>query len=57
MNTDAVELFNDMGIDNIRIKRIGLPDKFVEHGPPKLLREKYGLDPSGIFKAAKDLIG
>ncbi len=50
-----LELFNDMGLENVRVKRIGLPDKFVEHGQNTLLREKYGLDISGILKEAKDL--
>ncbi len=51
----VLEMFNDMGIENVRTKRIGLPDKFVEHGPAALLREKYGLDSSGILKEARDL--
>jgi len=51
----VLEMFNDMGIENVRTKRIGLPDKFVEHGPAALLREKYGLDSSGILKDARDL--
>jgi 1-deoxy-D-xylulose-5-phosphate synthase len=50
-----LELFNDMGIQNLLLKRIGLPDKFVEHGPVTLLREKYGLDTPGILKEARDL--
>jgi 1-deoxy-D-xylulose-5-phosphate synthase len=53
----VLELFNDMNLSNVRVKRIGLPDKFVEHGPSGLLKEKYGLDTSGIIKEAKDLIG
>jgi 1-deoxy-D-xylulose-5-phosphate synthase len=52
-----LELFNDIGIENVRVKRIGLPDKFVEHGPTSLLREKYGLDASGILKGARELCG
>ena len=50
-----LELFSDMDLQNVRIKRIGLPDKFVEHGPLALLRGKYGLDTSGILKEARDL--
>ncbi len=53
----VLELFNDMNLSNVRVKRIGLPDKFVEHGPSGLLKEKYGLDTSGIIKEAKDLVG
>ena len=50
-----LELFSDLDIANVCVRRIGLPDKFVEHGPSALLREKYGLDASGILKEAKDL--
>jgi 1-deoxy-D-xylulose-5-phosphate synthase len=50
-----LELLNDMGIENVRIKRIGLPDRFIEHGPAALLRENYGLDTAGILKEAKAL--
>ncbi|MCP4681852.1 MAG: 1-deoxy-D-xylulose-5-phosphate synthase [Desulfobacterales bacterium] len=51
----VLELLNDLDIENVRVKRIGLPDKFVEHGPTDFLREKYGLDASGIVKAAREL--
>ncbi len=50
-----LELFNDLGIRDIRTRRIGLPDQFVEHGPLAVLRAKYGLDASGILKEARDL--
>jgi len=53
----VLELFNDLGLTNIQIKRIGLPDKFVEHGPSTILRKKYGLDSAGILKAARGMIG
>ena len=51
-----LELFNDLGLKNILVKRIGLPDNFVEHGPQDILREKYGLDSAGIMREARDLI-
>ena len=50
-----LELFNDMDIRNVHIRRIGLPDRFVEHGAPSILLEKCGLDISGILKEARDL--
>jgi len=53
----VLELFSDMGLSNVRVKRIGLPDKFVEHGPQGLLKEKCGLDTSSIMREAKNLIG
>ena len=51
-----LELFNDLGLKNILVKRIGLPDKFVEHGPQDILEETYGLDSAGIMREARDLL-
>lgn len=53
----VLELFDDMGLYNIHTKRIGLPDKFIEHGPLSFLREKYGLDKKGIASEARLLCG
>jgi len=50
-----LELLSDLGVQNVTVKRLGLPDKFIEHGPASLLREKYGLDTKGIVKEARDL--
>jgi 1-deoxy-D-xylulose-5-phosphate synthase len=52
----VLELFNDMGLSDLKIRRMGLPDKFVEHGPLSFLREKYGLDREGILKEARELL-
>jgi 1-deoxy-D-xylulose-5-phosphate synthase len=55
MGSALLELLNDSDVPSVRLKRMGLPDKFVEHGPLAVLREKYGLDHSGILKEARDL--
>jgi len=34
------------------VKRLGIPDCFVEHGAQDILRRKYGLDAAGILKSA-----
>ncbi len=52
----VLELLNDMGVENIKIKRIALPDIFIEHGPADLLRKKYGLDSENIKKEIKALL-
>ena len=52
-----LELFSDLDVRDVRIKRLGLPDRFVEHGPISMLREKYGLDKTGIVNEAIDLCG
>jgi 1-deoxy-D-xylulose-5-phosphate synthase len=55
LGSALLELLNDSDMRNVRLKRIGLPDKFVEQGPLAFLREKYGLDKSGILEEARDL--
>ena len=44
----VMEFFEERGIDHLQFCRIGIPDKFVEHGAPSKLREIYGLDAQGI---------
>jgi len=39
----VLELLSDKGIDGVQVRMIGIPDIFVEHGKPSILREKYGL--------------
>jgi 1-deoxy-D-xylulose-5-phosphate synthase len=51
-----LELFNDAGLRDVRVRRIGLPDKFVEHGPQDILRANYGLDSAGILREARSLL-
>ncbi len=35
---------------------LGIPDIFVEHGPQKMLRAKYGIDCDGIYNTVKTTI-
>ena len=51
-----LEILAQEGLDDVRVGRLGIPDVFVEHGSPSQLRAKYGLDASGIAKAAIDLL-
>lgn len=51
-----LELLNDLRVEGVRLRRVGLPDKFVEQGPQSLLREKYGLDAEGILREARSLL-
>jgi len=36
------ETLNERGIDSPRILRLGLPDRFVTHGPPAVLHAEVG---------------
>jgi 1-deoxy-D-xylulose-5-phosphate synthase len=51
----VLELFQERGLSPIQVKRLGIPDIFVEHGPQALLREKYGIDENGIFKGVQEM--
>jgi len=50
-----LEFFADQGLSNIIIKRLGIPDIFVEHGPQDLLRKQYGIDRKKIMEEVKKL--
>jgi len=53
----AIECLADTGhFPDVRIRRIGLPDKFIEHGAANLLRRKYGLDAESIMRTLKELL-
>lgn len=43
-------------VNEIKIKCLGIPDVFVEHGSQPLLREKYGLSPDFIADTALEMV-
>jgi len=51
-----VELLQQSGISDIKVKSMGIPDEFVEQGSQALLRAKYGLDAEGIAKQVLELL-
>ncbi len=53
----VLERLSELNINVLKIKRLGLPDRFVEHGSQSLLRKKLGLDADGIAKEALALVG
>src|SRR5262245_39723402 len=53
----VLEAANAMGLDARKVVRLGLPDRFVEHGErPELLAE-LGLDAKGISQTARRALG
>ncbi len=52
----VLETLNDHGVSPIQLKRIGLPDMFIEHGSPSILRAQHGLDVDGIVGAARKMV-
>lgn len=53
----VLELFNDSGVEGVRVRRVALPDRFIEHGPVSILRAKYGMDTEGVLREARNLWG
>jgi 1-deoxy-D-xylulose-5-phosphate synthase len=52
----VLEMLGDRAVEPLRVRRVGIPDQFIEHGTAGLLREKYGLDADGIVQAAQTLL-
>ena len=52
----VLECIEDNRLSAVKVLRIGLPDRFIEHGPQAVLRQKYGLDADGIFASARDFV-
>jgi 1-deoxy-D-xylulose-5-phosphate synthase len=44
----VLELFEEADVRGVEVRRIGLPDAFIEHGAQSLLRKHHGLDPEGV---------
>jgi len=52
----VLECIYDNGLSQCRIKRIGVDDTFVEHGPLAALRSRCGLDAEAIAQAARSVV-
>jgi 1-deoxy-D-xylulose-5-phosphate synthase len=52
----VLELFQESGLISIPVKRLGIPDRFIEHGSQSLLKGKFGIDENGIFKEGKEMV-
>lgn len=52
----VLECLMDRGVDGFQMRRIGIEDNFVEHGPQQLLRSLHGIDAEAIARAAGELL-
>lgn len=53
----VLECLNDAGIPGkAAVSRVGIADLFVEHGPQRILRAKYGVDAAAVTAAAEKLL-
>jgi len=52
----VLELLEQAGASDVKVKRLGIPDEFVTHGRQDLLRSLYHLDAPGIAKECVDFL-
>ena len=49
----VLELLFDSGLQDVKVKRLGIPDRYIEHGSQAQLRKDLGIDAEGIAAAAE----
>jgi 1-deoxy-D-xylulose-5-phosphate synthase len=52
----VVQLVHRSGLEDVKVRCVGLPDRFIEHGPQSLIRSRLGLDAQGIARTAAALV-
>jgi 1-deoxy-D-xylulose-5-phosphate synthase len=52
----VLELFAELGLHRVQVRRLGIPDVPVEQAPPAAARARFGLSAEGIRVAAEALV-
>jgi len=52
----VTDFFNDNNY-NVKVKKLGVPDRWIEHGTPEELHKICGFDAESILEVLKDMIG
>ena len=52
----VLEALSDAGITGVQVKRLGIPDAFVEHGDTSQLYALCGCDENGIIRAVETMM-
>jgi 1-deoxy-D-xylulose-5-phosphate synthase len=48
----VLELLADNNLPHVKVRRLGIPDRYIEHGSQAQLRKDVGIDAEGIAVAA-----
>ncbi len=56
LGASVVQLLQNQGLSNVKIKQLGIPDEFVAHGEQNLLRSIYHMDARGITDVCLDFL-
>ena len=51
----VLEAASDAGLNTAHVRRLGIPDRFIEHGERGELLAELGLDPTGIANTCRTL--
>ena len=51
-----MESVQQLGVENVRFHRIGIPDEYVHHGAQDVLRAQYDLHPEGIARRVREFV-
>jgi 1-deoxy-D-xylulose-5-phosphate synthase len=54
--TAVLEVLEEEGLAGVEVKRIGLPDQFIEHGGIGILRERYGFTPETLHRDIQSFV-
>ncbi|MDA8413639.1 MAG: 1-deoxy-D-xylulose-5-phosphate synthase [Desulfobacteraceae bacterium] len=52
----VLELLYDSGLQGVKVKRLGIPDRYIEQGSQAQLRKDVGIDADGIAAAAEEFL-
>jgi 1-deoxy-D-xylulose-5-phosphate synthase len=53
----VLDLLASNGLSDVKVKLFGIPDHFIEHGAPDILRKLCGLSADDFAAAARELVG
>ena len=52
----VLELLYDSGLQDVKVKRLGIPDRYIEQGSQAQLRKDVGIDAEGIAAAIEEFM-
>jgi 1-deoxy-D-xylulose-5-phosphate synthase len=56
MGSAVIEFMSDHGY-SAHVKRLGIPDRYIEHGTPEELHRECGYDLGGIISSCREILG